>query len=56
MSQSEPVEDAFEDEVELDQPRLRQVQIALEARDRMALDDLLEPLHGADIADLIEQI
>ena len=49
-------EEAYEDEIELDQPRLRLVQKALEARDRMALDDLLEPLHGADIADLIEQV
>ncbi len=51
-----PDNDGIEEEIELDQPRLRQVRIALESRDAMALDDLLEPLHGADIADLLEQI
>ena len=49
-------DDEIEDEVELDQPRLRSVREAIEARDSTRLDDLLEPLHGADIADLLEQI
>lgn len=58
MTQVDQVEaeDAIEDEIELDQPRLKLVRVSLDARDAMALDDLLEPLHGADIADLIEQI
>ncbi|MEM8849524.1 MAG: magnesium transporter [Pseudomonadota bacterium] len=46
----------MEDEIELDEARLKAVAEALETRDRTALDDLLEPLHGADIADLLEQI
>ncbi|WP_298433898.1 magnesium transporter [uncultured Jannaschia sp.] len=46
----------YEDEVELDEPRLRAIAEALEARESTALDDLLEPLHGADIADLLEQL
>ncbi|WGH79020.1 magnesium transporter [Jannaschia ovalis] len=46
----------YEDEVELDEPRLRAIREAIEARDRTQLDDLLEPMHGADIADLLEQI
>ncbi|MGB3556638.1 MAG: magnesium transporter [Jannaschia sp.] len=54
--QTAPDPDALEEEVELDDARLRAIREALEARDRMALDDLLEPLHGADIADLLEQI
>jgi magnesium transporter len=45
-----------DDDVRLDDARLWQVRAALEARDAEALDDLLEPLHGADIADLLEQI
>ncbi|MFO6463910.1 magnesium transporter [Jannaschia sp. KMU-145] len=46
----------YEDEVELDEPRLRAIAEALEARESTVLDDLLEPLHGADIADLLEQL
>ncbi|SFJ54063.1 magnesium transporter [Jannaschia pohangensis] len=49
-------DDSLEDEIELDEPRLRLIQIALDERDQTALDDLLEPLHGADIADILEQI
>ncbi|PWJ21068.1 magnesium transporter [Jannaschia seohaensis] len=45
-----------ETEAELDEPRLSAIRDALSDRDRTALDDLLEPLHGADIADLLEQI
>ena len=52
----EPDEDALDDEVELDQPRLRQVRDAIDAEDSPRIDALLEPLHGADIADLLEQI
>ncbi|MEM7487901.1 MAG: magnesium transporter [Pseudomonadota bacterium] len=46
----------LEDEIELDEPRLRAILDAIEIRDRTALDDLMEPLHGADVADLLEQI
>jgi magnesium transporter len=44
-----------EDEV-LDSPRIDAVLAAVEAGDRAAVDALLEPLHAADIADLLEQI
>jgi magnesium transporter len=44
-----------EDET-LDQPRVDAVLRAVEAEDRAGLDALLEPLHAADIADLLEQI
>jgi magnesium transporter len=40
----------------LDQPRIDAVLEAVEAGDRAAVDALLEPLHAADIADLLEQI
>lgn len=44
-----------EDEV-LDQPRIDAVLAAVEAGDRGGVDSLLDPLHAADIADLLEQI
>ena len=44
-----------EDEV-LDQDRIDAVLNAVEAGDSAALDALLDPLHAADIADLLEQI
>ena len=44
-----------EDET-LDQSRFDAVLRAVEAEDRAGLDALLEPLHAADIADLLEQI
>ncbi|WP_374642321.1 magnesium transporter [Tabrizicola sp.] len=44
-----------EDEV-LDQPRIDAVLAAVEAGDRAGVDSLLDPLHAADIADLLEQI
>jgi magnesium transporter len=50
------VDDPVEDEGELDDARLRAIQEALDTRDSLALDDLLEPLHGADVADLLEQL
>ncbi|MEL6585641.1 MAG: magnesium transporter [Pseudomonadota bacterium] len=58
MTETEQQTDApdLEEDAELDAPRLRLVREALEQRDRTALDDLLDPLHGADIADLLEQI
>jgi magnesium transporter len=46
---------AAEDEV-LDQGRIDDVLAAVEARDGAAVDALLDPLHAADIADLLEQI
>ncbi|MGB3409321.1 MAG: magnesium transporter [Jannaschia sp.] len=51
-----PEDDAVEDEIDLDDSRVSAVREALYERDQTALDDLLEPLHGADIADLLEQI
>jgi magnesium transporter len=53
---AEQIDEAAEEEVELDEPRLRAIREGLEARDGTAVDDLLEPLHGADIADLLEQL
>jgi magnesium transporter len=44
------------DDETLDQARIDAVLAAVEAEDRVALDGLLEPLHAADIADLLEQI
>ena len=44
-----------EDKV-LDQPRIDAVLAAVEAGDGAAVDALLDPLHPADIADLLEQI
>ncbi|MCX7287305.1 MAG: magnesium transporter [Rhodobacterales bacterium] len=44
------------DDVDLDQTRIDAVLAAVEAEDRTRLDTLLEPLHAADIADLLEQI
>ncbi len=45
-----------EDHVELDAPRVEAILDAVEAEERDRLAELLEPLHGADIADLLEQI
>ncbi|WP_299815103.1 magnesium transporter [uncultured Jannaschia sp.] len=66
MTEPEPRTDAETDlltrpeeadeEAALDQPRLRLVQEAIEAEDGPSIDALLEPLHGADIADLLEQL
>ncbi len=44
-----------EDEV-LDQDRIDAVLRAVEAGDSASIDALLDPLHAADIADLLEQI
>jgi magnesium transporter len=44
-----------EDET-LDQDRIRAVLLAVEAGDSAAVNALLDPLHAADIADLLEQI
>ena len=49
-------DDPIEDEVELDDARLRDVVRAARAADAAALDTLLEPLHEADVADLLEQL
>ncbi|WP_281825755.1 magnesium transporter [Jannaschia rubra] len=49
-------DDPIEEDVELDQPRLRQIREAVEAGDGETLAHLLEPLHGADVADLLEQL
>lgn len=44
------------EEVALDQDRIDAVLEAVEAGNREAVDALMEPLHAADIADLLEQI
>ncbi|UWQ20386.1 magnesium transporter [Jannaschia sp. W003] len=51
-----PEEEEREEEQELDQPRIRLIARAIEAEDGAAVDALLEPLHEADIADLLEQL
>ncbi|WP_371154455.1 magnesium transporter [Jannaschia sp. 2305UL9-9] len=56
-SQDEETQTAeLEEEIDLDDSRVSAVRDALAQRDRTGLDDLLEPLHGADIADLLEQV
>ncbi|MFD1911755.1 magnesium transporter [Halodurantibacterium flavum] len=45
-----------DDHVTLDQVRLEAILDAVEREDQHRLAELLEPLHGADIADLLEQI
>lgn len=49
-------EDRDEDQPELDTRRVDDVLEAVEARDTERLSGLLDPLHPADIADLLEQI
>jgi magnesium transporter len=49
------VQAEIDDEV-LDQDRIDAVLLAVEAGDGAAVDALLDPLHAADIADLLEQI
>jgi magnesium transporter len=52
-----PDEDTREDEdYSLDRDLVHEVLDAVEAEDASRLDALLEPLHAADIADLLEQI
>jgi len=50
------VETTGEDAYELDRKRVAQILFALDRDDRGALVELMEPLHPADIADLLEQI
>ncbi|MEM1237875.1 MAG: magnesium transporter [Pseudomonadota bacterium] len=54
MAEAELVEE--QEGYELDDRLLPRVRRALEAADRAKLDELLEPLHPADIADLLEQM
>ncbi|MBW3243025.1 magnesium transporter [Epibacterium sp. DP7N7-1] len=51
--ETEPMGD---DAYELDRKRVAQILFALDRDDREALVELMEPLHPADIADLLEQI
>jgi magnesium transporter len=50
------VEDRDEDGFGLDDRLVPDVRLAVAAGDRRRLGDLLEPLHPADIADLLEQV
>ncbi|MEM9797370.1 MAG: magnesium transporter [Pseudomonadota bacterium] len=52
----EPALPPVEEDVELDEARLRAIREAVEAGNGKALDTLLGPLHRADIADLLEQL
>ncbi|MEY4696632.1 MAG: magnesium transporter [Pseudomonadota bacterium] len=47
---------AREEEVTLDDARIGAIRLAVEAGDRQRIADLLEPLHAADVADLLEQV
>ncbi|ESW61535.1 MAG: magnesium transporter [Rhodobacter sp. CACIA14H1] len=48
--------EAAVEEVELDEARVEAIREAVDARDRDRIRDLVEPLHAADIADVLEQI
>ena len=48
--------DEIDEDVRLDRPRLRAIQDAVANERAAAVDALLEPLHEADIADLLEQL
>lgn len=49
-------ESGFDTGYTLDRKTLAQIMFAIETEDRTALAQLMEPLHQADIADLLEQI
>ena len=49
-------DDVSEPEVELDQQRVSGVRLAIATGDGDRLRELFEPLHPADIADLLEQL
>ncbi|HEX9857753.1 MAG TPA: magnesium transporter, partial [Paracoccaceae bacterium] len=49
-------EDELHDGDPLDARRVAAILAAVEASDTARLTELLEPLHAADIADLLEQI
>ncbi len=50
------IEDGTEEDYALERATVTDVLSAVEAQDAGALEQLLEPLHAADIADLLEQI
>jgi magnesium transporter len=52
----EPLRNEDEDEFGLDPRLVEEALEAVEARDAQRLDAVLDPLHAADIADLLEQI
>ena len=52
----EDVEDRDEDEYSLDPRVVEAILEAVEDGNAEAVDELMEPLHAADIADLLEQI
>ena len=59
MTEAEQVVDpdlTVEDDYSLGNKVVAQVLLAIETQDKPRLDELLEPLHPADIADLIEQV
>lgn len=51
-----PAPDAPEGEANLDADRRRRIDRAIDDGDRAACDALIEPLHEADVADLLEQL
>ncbi len=57
---ADPTEDELREDAgdgyELDERLVPQVRLAVATENRARLDELLEPLHAADIADLLEQI
>lgn len=57
MSQQRPAEgDSSDSEFQLSPRDLTAIRAAIDDSDSQALDSLLEPMHAADIADLIEQL
>ena len=56
VDQTAPETEAEDESYELDQRTVAAALYAVEVGDRQRLIDLLEPLHAADIADILEQI
>ncbi|TRD23601.1 magnesium transporter [Palleronia caenipelagi] len=56
MSEIELAADAEDDVYALDRETIREVRAAVEAEDQAALLAAMEPMHPADVADLLEQL
>ncbi|WP_375261647.1 magnesium transporter [Palleronia sp.] len=56
MAEPEEIIEPDEDAYALDRETMRDVRSAVEAEDRAALLEAMEPLHPADVADLLEQL
>ncbi len=56
VDEAREIEDGSDGDYALERSTVAEVLAAVEARDAGALEQVLEPLHAADIADLLEQI